>query len=206
MIDTLFSFVEKAQNRAILEELSLLPGGYGVVTLHRPSNVDDPKQLRELIAVMIEVSKQLPLVFAVHPRTARALEEAQLKRPTDGSQITMLGPQGYLDFLALTSQAKLVMTDSGGLQEETTALGIPCLTLRENTERPITLTEGTSTLVGNDFDQLRAGIEAVLDGDYPNGRCPELWDGRAGQRIARILADSLGVAISESVYSFQRAA
>ncbi len=206
MIDTLFSFVEKAQNRTILEDLNLLPGGYGVVTLHRPSNVDDPDQLRDLFSVMIEISKQLPIVFAVHPRTARALEEAKLKRPTDHSQVIMLGPQGYLDFLALTSQAKLVMTDSGGLQEETTALGVPCLTLRANTERPITLNEGTSMLIGNDFDQLRAGVEAVLDGDYPSGRCPELWDGRAGQRIARILAESLGILAIEPGPMLQRAA
>jgi UDP-N-acetylglucosamine 2-epimerase (non-hydrolysing) len=118
----------------------------------------------------------------------------------------MLGPQGYLDFLSLTSQAKLVMTDSGGLQEETTAIGIPCLTLRPNTERPITIYEGTSTLVGSDVDQLRDGVEAILDGDYPNGRCPELWDGRAGQRIARILADALALRPAITTPSFQRAA
>jgi UDP-N-acetylglucosamine 2-epimerase (non-hydrolysing) len=206
MIDTLLENVEKAQNRSILEELNLLPGGYGVVTLHRPANVDDPHQLRRLVRVLVEVSRQIPLVFAVHPRTARALEEAKLQCSSADSQILMLGPQGYLDFLSLTSQAKLVMTDSGGLQEETTAIGIPCLTLRPNTERPITISEGTSTLVGSDVDQLRDGVEAILDGDYPNGRCPELWDGRAGQRIARILADALALRPAITTPSFQRAA
>ncbi|MBY0589591.1 UDP-N-acetylglucosamine 2-epimerase (non-hydrolyzing) [bacterium] len=206
MIDTLLENVEKAQNRSILEELNLLPGGYGVVTLHRPANVDDPNQLRRLVRVLVEVSRQIPLVFAVHPRTARALEEAKLQCSSADSQILMLGPQGYLDFLSLTSQAKLVMTDSGGLQEETTAIGIPCLTLRPNTERPITIYEGTSTLVGSDVDQLRDGVEAILDGDYPNGRCPELWDGRAGQRIARILADALALRPAITTPSFQRAA
>jgi UDP-N-acetylglucosamine 2-epimerase (non-hydrolysing) len=206
MIDTLLAYVEKAQNRAILEDLNLLPGGYGVVTLHRPANVDDANQLRQLMNVLVDVSRQLPLVFAVHPRTARALEELPLQGRGKGSQIMMLGPQGYLDFLALTSQAKLVMTDSGGLQEETTAIGIPCLTLRSNTERPITLSEGTSTLVGGDVDHLRACVESVLDGDYPVGRCPELWDGRAGQRIARLLAESLEVAIPSTPVILQRAA
>jgi UDP-N-acetylglucosamine 2-epimerase (non-hydrolysing) len=206
MIDTLLGYVEKAQNRAILEELNLLPGGYGVVTLHRPANVDDPNQLRQLMQLLLDVSKQLPLVFAVHPRTARALQDTAWQSRIDQSQILMLGPQGYLDFLALTSQAKLVMTDSGGLQEETTALGIPCLTLRPNTERPITIDEGTSTLVGNDLDQLRLCVEAILEGDYPTGRCPELWDGRAGQRIARILADSLLAAPCVPAGRWQRAA
>lgn len=193
MIDTLLGFLEKAQNRPVLEELNLLPGGYGVVTIHRPANVDDPKQLARLLGVFVEVSRDLPLVFAVHPRTEQRLRELDSGPPKKNGQILMLGPQGYLDFLCLTSQSKLVITDSGGLQEETTALGVPCLTLRSNTERPITIEEGTSTLIGSDVDLLRHCVRDVLEGDYPAGGRPELWDGRAGRRIAAVLADSLGV-------------
>lgn len=201
MIDTLQMYLEKARARAILEDLGLLPGGYGVVTIHRPSNVDDPEGLARLVDVFVDVARSLPLVFAVHPRTARQLGRNNLASRVDKSQIIMLGPQGYLDFLALTSQAKLVMTDSGGLQEETTALGIPCLTLRPNTERPITIEEGTSTLVGSDMDYLRECVEAVLEGEYPSGHCPELWDGRAGKRIAAALAEESCLPLSSPTLS-----
>jgi len=198
MIDTLHAFVEKAQNRTILEELNLLPGGYGVVTLHRPGNVDNPEHLAKLVDVIADVSKVLPLVFAVHPRTARQLGMTNLSARVSKSEVIMIGPQGYLDFLCLTSQAKLVMTDSGGLQEETTALGIPCLTLRPNTERPITIEEGTSTLIGSDVDYLRECIDSILEGDYPAGSSPELWDGQAGTRIAKILAESMSAAMTSA--------
>jgi UDP-N-acetylglucosamine 2-epimerase (non-hydrolysing) len=198
MIDTLFGYIEKAQNRSILEDLGLLPGGYGVVTMHRPANVDDPARLARLVDVMTEISRELPLVFAVHPRTSQRLGACRLTSRIDAGRILTLGPQGYLDFLCLTSQAKLVITDSGGLQEETTALGVPCLTLRRNTERPITVEEGTSTLVGDDAELLRDCVRDVLDGDYPVGRCPELWDGRAGRRVAAVLAGALGVAAAET--------
>lgn len=191
MIDTLLAYLDKAQSRTMLEDLSLLPGGYGVVTLHRPANVDRPEHLARLIGVLADVAREIPLVFSVHPRTARQLAEGNLASVVSGAPITMLPPLGYLDFLCLTSQSKLVMTDSGGLQEETTALGVPCLTLRENTERPITIEEGTSTLVGSDLDRLRVAVASILEGDYPVGRCPELWDGRAGERVAAALADSL---------------
>lgn len=206
MIDTLLGFLEKAQNRTILEELNLLPGGYGVVTLHRPANVDDPELLARLIDVLVDVSRELPLVFAVHPRTAHRLDRFNLASRASAGQLRLLGPQGYLDFLCLSSQAKLVMTDSGGLQEETTALGIPCLTLRGNTERPITVEEGTSTLVGSDMIYLREIVRDVLEGDYPVGRCPELWDGRAGGRVAASLARSLGVRASSETPQSARAA
>jgi UDP-N-acetylglucosamine 2-epimerase (non-hydrolysing) len=206
MIDTLFSFVDKAQNRATLEELNLLPGTYGVVTLHRPANVDDPRRLSALMDVFVDVAAQIPLVFAMHPRTSRQLGLLNLTNRLNDSQMVALGPQGYLDFLCLTSQAKLVMTDSGGLQEETTALGIPCLTLRPNTERPITVDEGSSTLVGDDVDLLRRLVESILDGDYVVGRCPELWDGQAGPRTARVIAHAMGISTIPTPTPISRAA
>ena len=135
------------------------------------------------------MSVRLPFVFPVHPRTRQRIERFGLAaRFGKASRIIQLPPLGYLDFLALTSQARVIVTDSGGLQEESTALGIPCLTVRPNTERPITVSEGTSTLVGNDPTKLRAGLEAVLNGAYRRGKCPDLWDGRAAERIAAILA------------------
>ena len=191
MIDTLFAYLDKAQNRTVLEDLGLLPGTYGVVTLHRPSNVDDPALLARLVDTLVDIAADIRLVFAVHPRTAQQLAKQNLLERVGDGHVIVIGPQGYLDFLCLTSQAKMILTDSGGLQEESTALGIPCLTLRSNTERPITVTEGTSTLVGTDFELLRECVEDILEGDYPPGACPELWDGRASERIAAILAESL---------------
>jgi UDP-N-acetylglucosamine 2-epimerase (non-hydrolysing) len=190
MIDTLWSLLSKAQARDTLYRFSLEPGRYGVVTLHRPANVDEPTTLSRLLRVLVETSGDLPLVFPIHPRTRGRLEQFQLAGQLDAAeQIVQLPPLGYLDFLALTSQAKVIITDSGGLQEESTALGIPCLTARPNTERPITVEEGTSTLVGNDAFQLRRHLRAVVDGSYKQGRCPALWDGRAAERIAQQLAE-----------------
>ena len=189
MIDTLKRLLPKARARNTLARLGLAPGGYGVVTLHRPANVDVPDTLARLLAVLAEASRALPLVFPLHPRTRQRLERFGLQGVLDGAPgMLVLPPQGYLDFLALTSQARLIVTDSGGLQEESTALGIPCLTARPNTERPITVAEGTSTLVGNDAEALRRGLRDVLDGRYKSGRCPALWDGRAAERIAAVLA------------------
>jgi UDP-N-acetylglucosamine 2-epimerase (non-hydrolysing) len=159
------------------------------VTLHRPANVDTAQTLSSLLDVLLETSRQLPLVFPIHPRTRRRIEEFDLACKLRGGRLVDLPPQGYLDFLALTSQAAVIVTDSGGLQEESTALGIPCLTARPNTERPITVQEGTSTLVGNDPDQLRSCLRDVLDGKYKRGRCPALWDGCAANRIAKLIAN-----------------
>jgi len=189
MIDTLRRLLPKARSRDTLARLGLAPGRYGVVTLHRPANVDDPEALAGLLEVAAETSRRLRLAFPIHPRTRQRLEQFGLGDKIKAAEgLMLLPPQGYLDFLALTSQAKVVITDSGGLQEESTALGIPCLTARPNTERPITVDEGTSTLVGNDPAQLRRCLHAVLEGTYKRGRCPDLWDGRAAQRIAAILA------------------
>lgn len=158
--------------------------GYGVVTLHRPSNVDDAETLQRLLGVLREVSERLPLVFALHPRTRGNIERFGLQGLVAGARIALLPPQGYLEMLGLMAGATVVLTDSGGLQEETTALGVPCLTLRDNTERPITVDEGTNTLVGRDVQAIRDGVAAILAGQGKRGRTPQNWDGRAAERIA----------------------
>ena len=160
------------------------PQGFGVVTLHRPSNVDHPETLRALLGVLGEVAAKLPLVFALHPRTRSNIERFKLLSLIDPARMIMLPPQGYLEMLGLLSAATVVLTDSGGLQEETTALGVPCLTLRENTERPITVEQGTNILVGRDRNAIVHGVDDILAGRGKRGRIPELWDGHAAERIA----------------------
>ena len=165
--------------------LGLTAKRYAVATLHRPSNVDDPAVLSRLLRGIQAVERRVPVIFPVHPRTLKTL--ATLKDQLDAMpNLRRVEPQGYLDFLCLTSQARLVLTDSGGLQEETTALGVPCLTLRENTERPITVTEGTNTVVGTDADRIATEGLKALDGQGKAGRTPALWDGKAGERIAEV--------------------
>jgi UDP-N-acetylglucosamine 2-epimerase (non-hydrolysing) len=191
MIDSLVANKPKARPAAHTLQahgfdpaLAAQPGGYGVVTLHRPSNVDDPDTLRALLSVLGEVAAQLPLVFALHPRTRNNIDRFSLAGLIDARRTALLPPQGYLEMLGLMRDATLVLTDSGGLQEETTALGVPCLTLRENTERPITAEQGTNTLVGRDRTAIRAGVAEILRGDGKRGRVPEFWDGHAADRIA----------------------
>lgn len=191
MIDSLLSQREQARPAAATlrehgldERLLRGPQGYGVVTLHRPSNVDDPETLRSLLGVLAEVAAQLPLVFALHPRTRANLDRFGLAGLLDPTCMALLPPQGYLEMVGLMQGATLVLTDSGGLQEETTALGVPCLTLRENTERPITVEQGTNTLVGRDVNAIRQGVAEILAGRGKRGRVPEFWDGRAAERIA----------------------
>ena len=198
MIDSLLHNREFARSPAETLAASgtspaLLDGssGYGVVTLHRPSNVDHPETLAALLGVLLEISEKLPLVFALHPRTRANIERFGLGNLLDSSRLIQLPPQGYLEILGLMADAKIVLTDSGGLQEETTALGIPCLTLRENTERPITVEQGTNTLVGRDIDAIRRQAGEILAGRGKRGRVPELWDGRAAERIAADLASWL---------------
>ena len=164
------------------------PEGYGVVTLHRPSNVDHPDVLASLLGVLSEITRQLPLVFALHPRTKANIERFGLGHLIDNTRLILLPPQGYLEMLGLMAGARIVLTDSGGLQEETTALGVPCLTLRENTERPITVEQGTNTMVGRDVAVIRKEADVILAGHGKQGRVPELWDGRAAERIAEDLA------------------
>ena len=164
------------------------PAGYGLVTLHRPSNVDDAATLRALLGVLREVAAELPLVFALHPRTRASIDRFGLGALIDPAHTALLPPLGYLDMLGLTAGAAVVLTDSGGLQEETTALGVPCLTLRENTERPVTVEQGSNTLVGRDRIAILDGVARVLAGDVPRGRVPERWDGHAAERIAADLS------------------
>ena len=188
MIDTLLHVLPRAKATSTLQDAGLADGDFGVVTLHRPSNVDDAETLAAILKVLGRVSKDLPLAFPIHPRTSARIESFGLQGLLDQSPgIKVLPPLGYLEFLSLTSRAKVIVTDSGGLQEESTVLSIPCLTMRENTERPITVTEGSSTLVGNDAQKLDQQLQRVLNGQYNVGKCPELWDGKAAQRIAEIL-------------------
>ena len=158
--------------------------GYGVVTLHRPSNVDQPETLRALLGVLSEVAASLPLVFALHPRTRGNIDRFGLLDWIDPARMVLLPPQGYLEMLGLMAGATVVLTDSGGLQEETTALGVPCLTLRENTERPITIEQGTNLLVGRDRAAILGAVRDILAGRGKRGRLPEFWDGHAAERIA----------------------
>jgi len=176
MIDTLVANVGRARNQPVLGELGLDAGGYGLLTLHRPSNVDDPAVLTGLIDAVNKIAVELPIVFPAHPRTISRLPASGLH-----PQVIVIEPRGYLDFLALQDGARLVLTDSGGVQEETTVLGVPCLTLRNNTERPITITEGTNQLVGTDPVRIvHAATKVLAEGVVP--RCPALWDGKAGER------------------------
>lgn len=167
------------------------PRGYGLVTLHRPSNVDQAQTLGVLLEALRELSTSLPLVFAMHPRTRANVTRFGLDRVIANAAIAVLPPQGYLQMLGLMAGATLVLTDSGGLQEETTALGVPCVTLRENTERPITVEQGTNTLAGNDPAAIRAAVKEILDGGGKRGRIPDLWDGHAAERIAADLCNWL---------------
>jgi UDP-N-acetylglucosamine 2-epimerase (non-hydrolysing) len=162
--------------------------GFGVVTLHRPANVDRPDALRECLAILRAASAKLPLVCALHPRTRGHVERFGLAPLLETPAIAVLPPQGYLEMLGLMTQATVVLTDSGGMQEETTALGVPCLTMRDSTERPITVNEGTNTIVGRDAALTLRLVDEILAGGGKRGRAPELWDGRAAERIAGHLA------------------
>ncbi len=187
MADTLFACIGRATAGGTLTRLGLSPGAYGLVTLRRPANVDDPATLAALLLALGEVAEMCPLLLPAHPRTADRLRSTRVP-----AQIRVLPPVGYLDSIALQASARLVLTDSGGIQEETTILGIPCLTLRDNTERPITLTEGTNQLVGRDPGRIVTAARQLL-ASPPAPRRPALWDGHAAQRIAATLCggDSL---------------
>ena len=155
--------------------------------MHRPSNVDDKEILERLLTVVRELSGRLPVVFPVHPRTANKIEEFGLTALIDSPAICRTGPLSYLELVGVMSKAKLVLTDSGGIQEETTALGVPCITLRENTERPITVDGGTNTIVGTDVEKIRQVFNETLDNGGKTGCVPEYWDGKAAERIVAVL-------------------
>jgi UDP-N-acetylglucosamine 2-epimerase (non-hydrolysing) len=167
--------------------------GYGVVTVHRPSNVDEPAALRESLSILRDVATRMPLIWPVHPRASANIACFGLSSLLEGARIALLPPQGYLEMLGLLANAHLVLTDSGGIQEETTALSVPCLTMRDNTERPITVEQGTNTLVGRNRARTVECVDEILRGGGKRGRTPELWDGRAALRIADELCRWLGL-------------
>jgi len=199
MIDSLVGAIDLARKSALRKELGLTPGGYAVLTLHRPSNVDDTEQLRRTLDSILKIAQRIPVLFPCHPRTAARIAKAGIQAlktwesgPISGNGLWRMPPASYLDFLGLIDQAALVLTDSGGIQEETTYLGIPCLTYRENTERPVTVTLGTNKLIGSNPERLLEVALATLDGKPSNGNgraavLPQLWDGKAAQRIVEVL-------------------
>jgi UDP-N-acetylglucosamine 2-epimerase (non-hydrolysing) len=195
MIDSLLAHAERAvPARATLERAGagrLGTGGHALLTLHRPSNVDDPAVLERLLRCIGRIGARLPVAFPMHPRTRARIEAAGLAALIASPAVLAMPPASYLEMLGLMREARLVLTDSGGVQEETTALGVPCLTLRENTERPITVDEGTNTVVGTDPAAILAAADRVLADGGKRGRRPELWDGRAAERIAEVLAARL---------------
>lgn len=193
MIDSLTFFLEKAKRSRILDELQLNPQGYALVTLHRPSNVDDPDNFRKILAAFAEIQKDIPIIFPIHPRTEKNITQFGLREEVEKlPNLRLIPPVGYLDFMQLMQNSKFVMTDSGGIQEETTYLHIPCLTIRENTERPVTVEIGTNELVGTDTQKIIANAQKILQGNWKQGSVPELWDGRAAERIVSVLEEQLG--------------
>ena len=190
MIDTLRQHLPAARSRKAAERMGLAEGNYLLVTLHRPSNVDQRELLQGIVRALDEVAQRVPVVFPVHPRTRVRIAELD-QRP--GPNVKICDPLGYVEFLSLQASARFVLTDSGGVQEETTALGVPCLTLRANTERPITISEGTNRLLGNDPASIVPAAKAILDGGPVPPRCPALWDGHAGERIAAVLHDQIAL-------------
>ncbi len=188
MIDTLTALMPRVAARRMAAELGLGPRSYGVVTLHRPSNVDARPSLERLAEALVRIASRLPLVFPAHPRTAERLAAAGLDGRLRESGVRLVEPMAYVEFISLVSEARFVLTDSGGIQEETTVLGVPCLTLRDNTERPVTIRLGTNRLIGSDPNGAVAAVDAVLSESPGRAVVPPLWDGRAAERIVDILA------------------
>jgi UDP-N-acetylglucosamine 2-epimerase (non-hydrolysing) len=190
MIDTLLGHRARAEESRILETLGLEPRGYGVLTLHRPSNVDDSVVFNRILDGLEPIAAHRPIVFPIHPRTRLRLAESGLRARVDAAPgLRLVDPLGYLDFLKLMASSLVVLTDSGGIQEETTILHVPCLTLRENTERPVTVDVGTNRLVGTRPEAILSAFETIRAGQWPSGGTPPLWDGRAADRIAARLAE-----------------
>ncbi len=187
MIDSLNFYLPKAEACDVLERLELESRGYGLVTLHRPSNVDDPSVFRGILEAMGEAGRRVPLLWPVHPRTRKMIETFGIDVEKLG--IRLVEPLGYLDFQRLMKDARIVLTDRGGIQEETTVLGVPCLTLRENTERPVTCEIGTNVLVGTDPDEIRDAIVDAFEGEAKAHEIPQFWDGHAAERIVQVCVD-----------------
>ncbi len=186
MIDTLLANRNRFQKPAIWEKLSLKKGEYIVMTLHRPANVDEEEKLKIFLDVIIDNSRSLPIIFPVHPRTAKNIE-AILQADHSAPTLHLIDPLGYLEFNYLVENAKAVITDSGGITEETTVMGIPCITVRDNTERPETVEIGTNELIGTDPSALKPALDKLFSGNWKKGEIPELWDGKAAERIIEIL-------------------
>ena len=192
MVDTLLAHLEKASRSSILSDLGLEPRGYGVLTLHRPSNVDDVSTLSGILTALETIQRRLPLVFPLHPRSRAALEKANFQARVEAMDyLRIVEPLGYLDFLKLMSDARLVLTDSGGIQEETTILRVPCLTLRENTERPVTVELGTNRLVGMETESILTAFRETMS-SLVSSEAPPLWDGKSADRIVGTLTANLG--------------
>ncbi|MFA5553193.1 MAG: UDP-N-acetylglucosamine 2-epimerase (non-hydrolyzing) [Phycisphaerae bacterium] len=189
MIDTLLANKNKAEKSDILEKLGLSKKGYAVITLHRPSNVDDMANLSKIISSFEVIQNDIKLVFPIHPRTRNNIKGTEFEnRMNKMPNLILLDPVGYLDFLKLTANAAFVMTDSGGIQEETTILQVPCMTLRENTERPVTITEGTNRLIHNDTNDILKKYNQIKSSDFEaKGSIPRLWDGKAAERIVEVI-------------------
>jgi len=188
MIDSLRFYQEKARQSSILTDLGLSPWEYALVTLHRPSNVDDKAALQTILSAFSELDPQLPVIFPVHPRTRQRLIDFGFQNQIESlTNFRLLPPLGYLDFLNAMQHAMVVITDSGGIQEETTALSIPCLTLRENTERPVTITLGTNQLIPLETGAIVAAVQEILAGNTKTGQIPPLWDGHTAERIVKII-------------------
>lgn len=192
MIDSLMSHLQRAQQSPILNHLGLNHQPYALLTLHRPSNVDDRQTFDRILSALEQIATRVPIVFPIHPRSRKMLTQFQFDwRIERAANLRLIEPLGYLDFLQLMRNASLVLTDSGGIQEETTVLGIPCLTLRRNTERPVTVELGTNVLVGMDTDRIVHESFKILDGQSRQGQIPPLWDGQAARRIVSILEENL---------------
>jgi UDP-N-acetylglucosamine 2-epimerase (non-hydrolysing) len=191
MIDSLLKHLPQAKRSNIAQELGVAGKDYAVLTLHRPANVDDRETFARILEALEEIATKLPIVFPVHPRTKKTISEFGFGERIKNSRLSLIAPLPYLDFLNLYSGARLVLTDSGGIQEETTVLGIPCLTLRETTERPITVKMGTNTVVGSDPRKIMAGAMAALDrSKTPQHSVPPLWDGNTSDRILDALSEA----------------
>ena len=192
MIDTLLKLMPKAKKLdARLQDYKIKKKEFALLTLHRPSNVDDKETFLRIIKALIKISKYLPIIFPIHPRTQKRIEQFGLKRYFQSSKIILTKPLGYLENLNLMLNSKFVLTDSGGIQEETTVLKIPCLTLRENTERPVTAAVGSNTVVGTNTDKILNEFDKIMSGAYKKGGVPKYWDGKASARIVKILESKL---------------
>ncbi|MBL7994812.1 UDP-N-acetylglucosamine 2-epimerase (non-hydrolyzing) [bacterium] len=188
MIDSLVFSKERMSKSTVLSQWQLIPQQYMVVTLHRPSNVDNHDSIEKILRILDVIQQKIPVVFPIHPRSLKMIEKFGYQSKIESmGKLKLTDPIGYIDFLRLMSQAKAVVSDSGGLQEESTYLGIPCLTMRENTERPVTIEVGTNTLVGLDEEKIHACIDQIMNGTYKTGAVPQLWDGKAAERIVSIL-------------------